>query len=147
VDYDGHVLEENYPEVKDVISVDTARTMTDLLEGVVQHGTAASAGAKLKHALGGKTGTTNDFTDAWFIGFSPSLTCGVWVGFDEKKSLGNKEAGALAALPIWEDYMQTAIRDHPDESFPGTQPQMPPVVKAQSEPAHPQIPKAKDVSR
>lgn len=147
VDYDGHVLEENYPEVKDVISVDTARTMTELLQGVVQHGTAASAGAKLKHALGGKTGTTNDFTDAWFIGFSPSSTCGVWIGFDEKKSLGNKEAGALAALPIWEDYMQVALRDHPDESFPGTQPQTPPVVKAQSEPAHPQIPKAKDVSR
>src|SRR3954462_2367350 len=73
VDYDGHVLEENYPEVKDVISVDTARIMTELLQGVVQHGTAATAGAKLKHALGGKTGTTNDFTDAWFIGFSPSV--------------------------------------------------------------------------
>ena len=102
VDYEGHSLEENYPEVKDVISVDTARTMTDLLEGVMLHGTAAAAGARLKHPLGGKTGTTNDFTDAWFIGFSPSITCGVWIGFDEKKSLGNKEAGALAALPIWE---------------------------------------------
>ena len=147
VDYDGHVLEENYPEVKDVISVETARTMTELLQGVVQHGTAASAGAKLKHSLGGKTGTTNDFTDAWFIGFSPSVTCGVWIGFDEKKSLGNKEAGALAALPIWEDYMQIAIRDHPDENFPGIQLQASPVVKAQSEPSHPQVPKPKDVSR
>ena len=147
VDYDGHVLEENYPEVKDVVSVNTARTMTDLLEGVMQHGTGASAGAKLKHALGGKTGTTNDFTDAWFIGFSPSITCGVWVGFDEKKSLGNKEAGALAALPIWEDFMRAAIQDHPDESFPGTQPKPAPLMKAKSEVGHPQIPKAKEIAR
>lgn len=138
VDYEGHVLEENYPEVKDVISVDTARTMTGLLEGVMLHGTAASAGAKLKHPLGGKTGTTNDFTDAWFIGFSPTITCGVWVGFDEKISLGNKEAGALAALPIWEDFMSIAIADHPQEYFPGDRPQQPPVIKAQTITAHPQ---------
>jgi penicillin-binding protein 1A len=147
VDYDGHVLEENYPEVKDVISVDTARTMTELLEGVIQHGTAASAGAKLKHALGGKTGTTNDFTDAWFIGFSPSLTCGVWIGFDEKKSLGNNEAGALAALPIWEDFMRIVIQDHPGESFPGTQPQASQVIKAQTAVDHSQPPKTKALSR
>jgi penicillin-binding protein 1A len=145
VDYDGHVLEQNYPEVKDVIGVDTARTMTQLLEGVVQHGTAASAGAKLRHALGGKTGTTNDFTDAWFIGFSPSITCGVWIGFDEKKSLGDKEAGALAALPVWEDFMRAVIQEHPDETFPGTQPQSFPAVKAQTEAAHPQIPRPKAV--
>ena len=142
VDYDGHVLEENYPEVKDVIGVDTARTMTELLEGVIQHGTAAGAGARLKHALGGKTGTTNDFTDAWFVGFSPSITCGVWVGFDEKKSLGNKEAGALAALPIWEDFMRFAIQDHPDEAFPGTQPLPPQVMRAKSEVSHPSVPKS-----
>jgi penicillin-binding protein 1A len=147
VDYDGHVLEENYPEVKDVISVDTARVMTELLEGVIQHGTAASAGAKLKHALGGKTGTTNDFTDAWFIGFSPSITCGVWIGFDEKKSLGNNEAGALAALPIWEDFMRVVIQDHPGESFPGTQPQASQVIKAQTVVDHSQPPKSKTLSR
>lgn len=140
IDYDGHVLEENYPEAKDVISVDTARTMTGLLEGVILHGTAASAGAKLKHALGGKTGTTNDFTDAWFIGFSPTVTCGVWVGFDEKISLGNKEAGALAALPIWEDFMSAAIADHPQESFPGDKIQQTPVIKAQTMTARPQVP-------
>jgi penicillin-binding protein 1A len=140
VDYDGHVLEENYPEVKDVISVDTARTMTGLLEGVILHGTAASAGAKLKHALGGKTGTTNDFTDAWFIGFSPTITCGVWVGFDQKISLGNKEAGALAALPIWEDFMGAAIADHPQETFPGDKIRQLPVMKAQTMTARPQVP-------
>jgi len=132
VDYDGHVLEENYPEKKDVIGVDTARTMTGLLQGVMLHGTAASAGVKMKHPLGGKTGTTNDFTDAWFVGFSPSITCGVWIGFDEKKSLGNKEAGALAALPIWEDFMSVAIIDHPQESFPGDKIPPTPVIKAQT---------------
>lgn len=138
VDYDGHVLEENYPEVKDVVSVETARTMTDLLEGVMQHGTAAAAGAALKHPLGGKTGTTNDFTDAWFIGFSPSVTCGVWIGFDEKKSLGEKEAGALAALPVWEEFMRAVIADHPHENFPGNRPPQP-VIKAQNAASRPAV--------
>jgi penicillin-binding protein 1A len=130
VDYDGHVLEENYPEVKDVISVETARTMTSLLQSVVQRGTAASAGARLKHALGGKSGTTNDFTDAWFVGFSPSITSGVWIGFDEKRTLGNGESGSLAALPVWEQFMRTAIADHPQESFPGKLSL--PIMKAQN---------------
>lgn len=131
-DYDGHVLEENYPEVKDVIGVQTARTMTRLLEDVVQHGTASKAGAKLNHALGGKTGTTNNFTDAWFVGFSPSITCGVWVGFDERQSLGKNEAGAATALPIWEDFMRVAIAGHSGERFPGEQERGRPVMKAQS---------------
>jgi len=137
MDYDGHVLEENYPQVKDVVSVQTARTMTSLLETVVQYGTAARAGAMLKHALGGKTGTTNDFTDAWFIGFSPAITCGAWVGFDEKKSLGAKETGAQAALPIWEAYMQSEIAENPGESFPGDVPSPPPVLKAEAASGHP----------
>ena len=107
-DYDGRVLEEDYPEVKDVISQRTARLMTAMLEGVVQHGTAVAA-SKLKLPLAGKTGTTNDFTDAWFVGFSPSMTAGVWVGYDEKKSLGPKETGARAALPIWMDFMNAAL--------------------------------------
>ena len=115
-DYDGKVLEENYPVVQDVVSARTARIMTSMLEEVVQHGTGAQA-AKLKHPLAGKTGTTNDFTDAWFLGFSPSVTCGVWVGFDEKKTLGNKETGAQAALPIWISFMKVAIQAHPDEDF------------------------------
>ncbi|HET9695850.1 MAG TPA: PBP1A family penicillin-binding protein, partial [Terriglobales bacterium] len=95
-DYNGHVLEENFPEVKDVISAKTARTMTTMLREVVLHGTAFSA-SKINFPLAGKTGTTNDFTDAWFVGFSPSTTCGVWLGYDEKKTLGNKETGAMAA--------------------------------------------------
>ena len=91
--------------------------MTQFLREVVMHGTAASA-SKLNHPFGGKTGTTNDFTDAWFVGFSPSTTCGVWVGFDEKKTLGKKETGAQAALPIWLDFMKVAIAGKDDEQFP-----------------------------
>jgi len=115
-DYNGRVLEEDYPEVKDVMSPQTARVMTSMLREVVQHGTAAQA-AKLQLALAGKTGTTNDFTDAWFIGFSPSVTCGVWLGFDEKKSLGKKETGAVAALPIWMDFMKVALAGREQEDF------------------------------
>jgi penicillin-binding protein 1A len=115
-DYDGHVKEETYPEVRDVISEKTARTMVSLLQGVVQAGTATAA-KKLNHPLAGKTGTTNDFTDAWFIGFSPSITCGVWIGFDEKKTLGNKETGGEAALPIWIDFMKVALAGRDKETF------------------------------
>jgi penicillin-binding protein 1A len=107
-DYEGRVLEENYPEVKDVISARTARIMTAMLREVVLHGTGVAA-AKLPFPAAGKTGTTNDFTDAWFVGFSPVMTCGVWVGLDEKKSLGAKETGAKAALPIWMDFMSSAM--------------------------------------
>ena len=107
-DYDGRVLEEDFPDVKDVIKERTARVMTSMLREVVLHGTAVSA-STLKLPLAGKTGTTNDFTDAWFVGFSPSTTCGVWIGYDEKKSLGAKESGARAALPIWINFMKTAL--------------------------------------
>jgi penicillin-binding protein 1A len=107
-DYDGRILEQNYPVARDVINLSTARTMTSMLRDVVLHGTGIAA-TGLKYPVAGKTGTTNDFTDAWFIGFSPDITCGVWVGFDEKKTLGNKETGARAALPIWMDFMATAL--------------------------------------
>jgi penicillin-binding protein 1A len=107
-DYEGRVLEENFPDVKDVISERSARIMTSMLREVVLHGTGTAA-SKLPFPVAGKTGTTNDFTDAWFMGFSPSMTCGVWVGYDEKKSLGAKETGAHAALPIWMNFMTAAM--------------------------------------
>jgi penicillin-binding protein 1A len=107
-DYEGRVLEEDYPDVKDVISARTARIMTGMLREVVLHGTGVAA-AKMPFPVAGKTGTTNDFTDAWFVGFSPTMTCGVWMGFDEKRSLGAKETGAHAALPIWMNFMNTAM--------------------------------------
>jgi penicillin-binding protein 1A len=107
-DYEGRTLEENFPDVKDVISARTARTMTAMLREVVLHGTAIAA-SSMKYPLAGKTGTTNNFTDAWFVGFSPSITCGVWIGYDEKKFLGAKETGSRAALPIWMDFMKVAL--------------------------------------
>ncbi|MGB9074597.1 MAG: PBP1A family penicillin-binding protein [Terriglobales bacterium] len=107
-DYEGRILEEDFPDIKDVVGSRTARIMTSMLREVVLHGTAAAA-ARMPYPLAGKTGTTNDFTDAWFVGFSPSLTCGVWIGFDEKKSLGEKETGARAALPIWMQFMNIAL--------------------------------------
>src|SRR3984957_4410766 len=107
-DYEGRILEEDFSDIKDAVSSRTARIMTSMLREVVLHGTAAAA-AKMPYPLAGKTGTTNDFTDAWFIGFSPSITCGVWIGYDEKKSLGEKETGGHAALPIWMQFMSTAL--------------------------------------
>ena len=107
-DYEGRVLEEDFPDVRDVISERTARIMTSMLREVVLHGTGIAA-AKLPFPVAGKTGTTNDFTDAWFMGFTPTMTCGVWVGYDEKKSLGAKETGAHAALPIWINFMTAAM--------------------------------------
>lgn len=109
-DYEGHALEEDFPDAKDAVNARTARIMVSLLEDVIQRGTGVAA-RKLNHPLAGKTGTTNDYTDAWFIGFSPSITCGVWIGFDEKKPLGNNETGGQTALPVWIDFMRVAIAD------------------------------------
>ena len=91
--------------------------MTNLLRGVVQRGTAASA-ASLDWPLGGKTGTMDEYTDAWFVGFDPNITVGVWVGYDEKKPLGSGETGATAALPIWMDFMRTYIELRGDRKNP-----------------------------
>jgi len=109
-DREGNVLEENRPEPKDAIRADTAFVMTNLLRGVVQRGTAAKAAA-LDWEIGGKTGTTDDYTDAWFIGFDPDITIGVWVGLDQKKPIGHNQTGAEAALPIWMDIMKAWIGD------------------------------------
>jgi penicillin-binding protein 1A len=114
---DGIPMNEGTPEVSEVISTKTARTMMIFLKEVMHSGTGAAAAA-LNHPLGGKTGTTSDFTDAWFLGFSPSVTCGVWMGYDSRQSLGDKETGAKAALPIWMDFMSAAIADKPNEQFP-----------------------------
>ena len=109
-DREGNVLEENRPEPKDAIRADTAFVMTNLLRGVVQRGTAAKANA-LNWPMGGKTGTTDDYTDAWFIGFDPDITVGVWVGMDQKKPIGHNQTGSDAALPIWMDVMKAWIGD------------------------------------
>ena len=116
-DRDRNLLEENRGEPVDVIRADTAFVMTNLLRGVVLRGTGAAA-ASLNWPLAGKTGTVDDNTDAWFIGFDPDITVGVWVGNDEKKSLGSLEQGAVAALPIWMEFVKAYIDGRPDKLHP-----------------------------
>lgn len=115
---DGQLLWDDTPDTHVSTDEASARKMMPLLEAVIHQGTGRAA-ATLNHPLGGKTGTTSDFTDAWFLGFSPSVTCGVWTGYDSRQSLGDKETGARVALPIWIEFMKTAIAAHPDEMFPG----------------------------
>jgi len=120
--YDGALMEESHATVTDVIEPEVARTMVAMLEEVVQFGTGVKAKA-LGRPSAGKTGTTNDFTDAWYIGFTPTLTAGVWVGNDDKRiSLGKKETGAAAALPIWIEFMQGAMAGTPVQDFANVTP-------------------------
>jgi penicillin-binding protein 1A len=119
-DREGNVLQENRPEAHEAIRADTAFVMTHLLRGVVQRGTAAVANA-LDWPLAGKTGTMDEYTDAWFVGFDPNISVGVWVGYDEKRPIGgssNGETGASAALPIWIDFMRAYIEAQPDRQNP-----------------------------
>jgi penicillin-binding protein 1A len=116
-DRDGNLLEENRPEPHEAIRADTAYVMTNLLRGVVQRGTAGAA-ASLDWPLAGKTGTMDEYTDAWFVGFDPNITVGVWLGYDEKKSLGYGETGGTAALPIWMDFMKVYIDKRADRTMP-----------------------------
>ncbi|MGE4054384.1 MAG: penicillin-binding transpeptidase domain-containing protein, partial [Vicinamibacterales bacterium] len=113
----GNLLEEQRSEAIDVIRADTAYVMTELLQGVVQRGTAAAA-ARIEWPLAGKTGTVDENSDAWFIGFDPDITVGVWIGLDEKKPLGPNETGAVAALPIWIDFMRAYIASKGEQTEP-----------------------------
>jgi penicillin-binding protein 1A len=115
-DSNGQVLEEHLPVAEPAIRKETAYVITDMMQDVIQRGTGWRAKV-LGKPLAGKTGTTNDFTDAWFVGFSPNLATGVWVGFDDVRSLGDREAGASAALPIWISYMKTALEVLPEMPF------------------------------
>ncbi|MBA4418683.1 MAG: penicillin-binding protein 1A [Syntrophus sp. (in: bacteria)] len=111
--------EEKYTESADgevVVTQANAEALVDIMKGVIKRGTAHSA-ASMPYFLAGKTGTTDDFRDAWFIGFSPELLCAVWVGYDKKTNLGNKESGGTAALPIWIDFMSKALPSYPNEDF------------------------------
>lgn len=110
LDREGTILEDVRSEAHDVIRADAAYVMTYLLQGVVQHGTGRRAAEQIPNwPLGGKTGTTDDYTDAWFIGFDPDITIGVWVGFDQKKPIGEGQSGTVAALPIWIDVMKSWV--------------------------------------
>ena len=102
-----------------VTSSGTARTMVRFLRAVIAPGGTGADAGSLGHPLAGKTGTTSSFTDAWFLGFSPSMTCGVWVGYDDRTPLGQGETGAKAALPIWMDVLRVADAQRPNENFAG----------------------------
>ncbi len=128
IDKDGAVLEDIRPEAHDVIRADAAYVMTYLLQGVIKNGTGRAAAAAIPNwPIGGKTGTTDDYTDAWFIGFDPDITIGVWIGFDQKKPIGEGQSGTVAALPIWIDVMKSwvdrrrnTLKDTPEFSRPGS---------------------------
>ncbi|WDN90178.1 penicillin-binding protein 1A [Desulfosarcina sp. BuS5] len=116
LDRNGEVLEENLPDRKRVIDKSTAYIMTSLLESAVQHGTGHRVRA-LKRPVAGKTGTTNNLFDAWFVGYTPRYTTGVWVGFDDGGSLGESETGSRAASPIWLAFMKKVLADKPVRIF------------------------------
>ena len=99
-----------------IVAPEVAQSLVEIMKGVITGGTARAA-AKMPYQLAGKTGTTDDFRDAWFIGFSPDLLCAVWIGYDKKINLGSKESGATAALPIWMDFMSKALPLYPNEDF------------------------------
>jgi penicillin-binding protein 1A len=113
----GNVLEENEPTSKAVLSPEIAYVLTDMLKNVVQSGTARAA-AKLGPNVAGKTGTTSDFRDGWFIGYTPEFIAGVWIGYDDHRPLGDKETGANTALPIWLNFMTAAGQGNNSAEFP-----------------------------
>jgi len=112
----GEEMLREAEEEEQVVPPETAYTLVDMMKGVVKRGTAAKA-AKMPYSLAGKTGTTNDFRDAWFIGFSPDLLCLVWVGYDRDVFLGKRESGGTTALPIWMEFMSRALALYPNEDF------------------------------
>ncbi len=115
-DRNGTVLEENKPRLTKAISPQTSYIMTSLLKSVVEEGTGRKVKA-LHRPCAGKTGTTNDVRDAWFIGFTPYIIAGTWVGFDDEKPLGKHETGAVAASPIWLNFMQEVLEGTPMRTF------------------------------
>jgi penicillin-binding protein 1A len=118
-DHFGNVLQEHKPESREVLDEKTSYLMVSLLQSVIDRGTGNPARSKYDFAApaAGKTGTTDDYSDAWFVGFVPRLACGVWVGFDEKKSIGSRMTGAAAALPAWTSFMKTAVEVYGKEDF------------------------------
>ena len=113
---DGTVIEDNRPRLRQAISPETAFLISSMMQSVVEEGTGRKVRA-LNRPCAGKTGTTNDVRDAWFIGFTPKLVAGVWLGFDDLRPLGKKETGGVAAAPIWLDFMQQALAGEPVHPF------------------------------
>jgi penicillin-binding protein 1A len=113
IDQNNYIIDENFPDKKQVVEKETAYIINYLMQGVVKSGSGYRA-RHLEAPIGGKTGTTDDCTDAWFIGFSPSITVGVWVGHDVKRSLGYNETGGRAASPIFVSFMEKYLEKHPE---------------------------------
>ncbi len=119
IDKDGKILENNIPNEKEVLSPQTSYVMTNLLKGVVERGSGFKA-RELGRPCAGKTGTSNDSVDAWFVGYTPQLVAGVWVGYDDRTSLGKNATGGNTACPIWTAFMKNALAGYPVLDF--TQP-------------------------
>ncbi len=118
VDRNGVVLEENRPQSREVSEAAPLYVLTSMLESVMNHGTGAKARTfGFRRPAGGKSGTTNDYSDAWFVGFTPDVVTSVWVGFDERKPIGHKMTGSAAALPAWSEIMIAATQDRPETEF------------------------------
>ncbi len=122
-DASGKVLLQNDPQLEDAISPEVAYTITDMLKDVISYGTGARA--NIGRPAAGKTGTSNEFRDAWFVGYTPQLVAGVWVGYDDmRKSLGRGEAGGRVSAPIWAQFMKEALAGEPATDFnPSKQPE------------------------
>ena len=116
-DTTGRTLDQAVIQPRQVISRETAYLITNMMEDVIQKGTGIAAKAAIDRPVAGKTGTTNDFTDAWFIGGAPNLVAGVWTGFDDRRPLGETESGAHAALPIWTSFMREGLKQLPAMPF------------------------------
>jgi len=116
LDAQGKLLEENVPDGKQVLSPELAYVATHMLRGTIERGTGIAAKA-LGRPAAAKTGTTNDYSNAWFIGFTPQLVTGVWVGYDRPRSLGRDETGSRVAVPIWTAFMASALAGTPVEDF------------------------------
>lgn len=115
-DADGNILEQVLPEPQEALTRESAYLITNMLYDVVQRGTGRRAKV-ITRPVAGKTGTTNDYTDGWFIGFTPNIAAGVWVGFDDRQTLGDRESGAHSALPIWIAFMKDALKQLPVMPF------------------------------
>jgi len=116
-DAQGKLLEESSPEAKEAVTPETAYVITHMLRGVVERGTGVAAKA-LGRPIAAKTGTTNDYSNAWFVGYTPRVATGVWIGYDRPRSLGKDETGSRVAVPIWVAYMGKVLGDSPREDFP-----------------------------
>ncbi|MEA3507225.1 MAG: penicillin-binding transpeptidase domain-containing protein, partial [Elusimicrobiota bacterium] len=116
-DYSGNIIRENFPSEEQVLSPQTNYIMVNLMQQVCEYGTGWYT-KRLKHPHGGKTGTTNDFSDAWFTGYVPNLTASVWVGYDDRTTLGHGQAGGVVAAPIWTKFMQEVLAHTPELDFP-----------------------------